>query len=253
MRKSGWLGALGIAAAIGAVWAAAAVARAEKPVVIRAGNVIFTVNGNASPTRLPRHGLAPVSFHASGRIEAADGGHPPALKEAVLDVGKAGAIEAAKFPSCSPRQIEARDTGDAEAACRDAIVGSGRAEVEVLFPESSPFRATGPLVLFNGGMKNGKALLLIHAYVSVPAPTAIVTRVVTTREHKGPYRLHSVTSIPLIANGSGSPTYFFLNITRRGYLTANCDNGHFSAHISAGFRDGTVIEGSFQRPCTPIG
>ena len=43
--------------------------------------------------------------------------------------------------------------------------------------------------------------MLIHAYVSVPAPTAIVTTVLTSREHKGPYRLHSVATIPLIAGG----------------------------------------------------
>jgi hypothetical protein len=229
-----------------------ALAGAEKPVVVRAGNVILTVNGNASPTRLPRHRLAPVTFHSSGRIAAADGGHPPALKEVVLDVGKAGAIEADEFPTCSIRDIEARNTEDAEKACPGAIVGRGRAAVEVLFPESSPFEARGPLVLFNGGVRNGKALLLIHAYVRVPAPTAVITPVLTSREHKGPYRLHSVASIPAIASGAGSPTYFFLNIDRHGYLTANCDNGHFSAHIAAAFRDGTSLEGSFERPCTPI-
>jgi hypothetical protein len=252
MRKRGTLGAL-VVMAIGSVWVAVALADGEKPIVVRAGNVVFTVTGNASPKRLPRHRLAPVSFHASGRIAAADGGHPPALREVVLDVGKAGAIEADRFPACSAQRLEATTTARAEEACRGAIVGSGKAEVEVLFPESSPFRARGPLVLFNGGMKNGKAVLLIHAYISVPAPTAIVTTVVTGREHKGPYRLHSVTTIPPIANGAGSPTYFFLNITRRGYLTANCDNGHFSAHISAEFRDGTVVAGHFERPCTPIG
>lgn len=253
MRKSGALGALGVVVAIGSVWAAVALAGGEKPVKVRAGNVVLTVTGNASPTKLPRHRLVPVSFHASGRIAAADGGHPPALKEVVLDVGKAGTVEAEKFPACSERKLEATTTARAEEACRDAIVGTGKAEVEVLFPESSPFNARGPLVLFNGGMKNGRALMLIHAYISVPAPTAIVTPVVISREHKGPYRLHSVTSVPLIANGAGSPTYFFLDITRRGYLTANCDNGHFSAHISASFRDNTVVAGHFQRPCTPIG
>ncbi len=253
MRKGGAVGALGVVVAIGSVWAAVAAAGGEKPVTVRAGNVVLTVTGNASPTKLPRHGLAPVSFHASGRIAAADGGHPPALKEVVLDVGKAGTIEAQDFPACSARKLEATTTTAAEEACRGAIVGTGKAEVEVLFPESSPFRARGPLVLFNGGMKNGKALMFIHAYISVPAPTSIVTSVVTSRERKGPYRLHSVTSIPPIANGAGSPTYFFIDITRKGYLTANCDNGHFSAHISAGFRDGTVVAGSFQRPCTPIG
>jgi hypothetical protein len=251
MRKSVTC-TLAIAIAIGAVWAAVAVAGGEKPVVVRAGNVILTVNGNASPTALPRNKLAPISFHASGKIATADGTHPPALDEVVFDVGKAGTIEADDFPTCSVGEIEARTTEEAERACGDAIVGGGQTEVEVQFPESAPFTAKGPLVIFNGGEKGGKSLMLIHAYVSVPAPTAIVTTVVTNREHKGPYRLHSVSTIPLVAGGAGSVTGFYLKIDRKGYLTANCSNGHFSAHLAANFRDGTALAGSFERPCTPI-
>jgi hypothetical protein len=251
MRKS-LTCTLAVVIAIGAVWAAVAVAGGEKPVVVRAGNVILTVNGNASPTALPRNKLVPISFHASGKIATADGAHPPALDEVVLDVGKAGTIEAGAFPTCSAGQIEATTTEEAERVCRDAIVGSGQTEVEVQFPESSPFTAKGPLVIFNGGEKGGKSLMLIHAYVSVPAPTAIVTPVLTNKEHKGPYRLHSVTKIPLIAGGAGSVTGFYLSIDRKGYLTANCSNGHFSAHLTANFRDGTSVSGSFERPCTPI-
>jgi hypothetical protein len=239
--------------AVVAVLAAAAFAAAEKPVTVRAGNLVLSVTGNASPKRLPRHGLAPVSFHTSGRIASVDGSHPPALEEVTLDTGKSGTIEAAKFPACPAGKIEATTTEEAKRACPDAIVGSGHTEVEVEFPESQPFNAKGPLLLFNGGERNGKALLLIHAYVAVPAPTSIVTPVWTNREHKGPYRLHSVVTIPPIAGGSGSVTYFAFVINRKGYLTANCDNGHFSAHLEAKFRSGPDLAVSFRKPCTPIG
>jgi hypothetical protein len=231
----------------------AALAAGEKPVTVRAGDLIFTVTGNASPKRLPRHGLAPVSFHTSGRIATVDGSHPPALSEFTLDTGKAGTIEADKFPSCSQGRLEATTSEQAKSACGDAIVGNGLGEVQVQFPESAPFTAKGPLILFNGGERNGKALLLIHAYVDVPAPTAIVTPIWTNREHKGPYRLHSVGTIPVIAGGAGSVTYFSLSIDRKGYLTANCDNGHFSAHLVAKFRSGPTLAASFRKPCTPIG
>jgi hypothetical protein len=251
MRKRA-ICALAAAVAAGAVWAAVAAAGSEKPVVVRAGNVILTVNGNASPTALPRHELAPVSFHASGRIASVDGSHPPALREVVLDAGKAGTIEAGKFPACKAGEIEARTTEAAERACAGAIVGKGRAEVEVEFRESSPFTAKGPLVIFNGGQKGNKSLLYIHAYVSVPIATAVVTPVVTIRIHRGPYRLHSVASIPVVAGGAASATYFYLNIDRKGYLTANCDNGHFSAFLEATFAEGTEVEGSFERPCRPL-
>jgi hypothetical protein len=238
-----------LAVSLGAV----AFAAGEKPISVRAGDVILSVTGNASPKRLPRHGLAPVSFHTSGRISTVDGAHPPALSEVTLDVGKAGTIEAAKFPACSLGRLEATNTEGAKSACPSAIVGTGHGEVEVEFPEQAPFDARGPIVLFNGGERNGKALLLIHAYVNVPAPTAIVTQIWTNREHKGPYRLHSVATIPVIAGGAGSVTYFALKIDRKGYLTANCDNGHFSAHLEAKFRGGPDLAASFQKPCTPIG
>jgi hypothetical protein len=251
MRKS-VICTFAVVVACAAIWAAVAAAGGETPVVVRSGNVILTVNGNASPTALPRNKLAPISFHASGKIATADGTHPPALDEVVLDAGKAGTIEADDFPTCRLGQIEATTTKQAESVCGDAIVGGGQTEVEVQFPESSPFTAKGPLVIFNGGQKGGKSLMLIHAYVSVPAATTIVTPVLTSREHKGPYRLHSVSKIPLIAGGSGSVTGFYLKIDRKGYLTANCSNGHFSAHLAANFRDGTAVSGSFQRPCKAI-
>lgn len=246
------LSTLAVTIALSAGLAGLASASGEKPITVRSGNVVLTLNGNASPTALPRHKLAPVSFHASGKIATADGSHPPALEEVILDAGKAGTIEANDFPTCRAGQLEAKTTEEAEAGCRKAIVGTGKTEVEVLFPESSPFTAKGPLVIFNGGEKGGKSLLLIHAYVSVPVPTAIVTKIVTTREHRGPYRLHSIARIPQIAGGADSVIYFYLNIDRKGYLTANCSNGHFSAHVEARFHDGTTVSGGFLRPCRAI-
>jgi hypothetical protein len=235
-----------------AIGAAAAVAGGESPIVVRSGNVILTVNGNTSPRALPSHGLAPISFHASGKIGTADGTHPPALREVVLDTGKVASIQADLFSSCTLNELEATTTREAERKCRDAIVGRGRVEGEVAFPESTPFAANGPLVLFNGGRKGGRYLLYIHAYVAVPAPTAVIARSVTTRIHRGEYRLHSVTTVPVVAGGAGSTIGFKFDIDRRGYLTANCDNGHFSAYINAKFADDSSLEGSFQRPCTPI-
>lgn len=232
---------------------ATAAAGGEKPIVVRDGNIVMKLNGGAWPRALPKRRLAPVSFRASGQIGTADGTHPPALREATLDAGKAGTIEANAFPKCSQGQLEATTTKQAESKCGDAIVGRGETRVEVAFPEQKPFTAQGPLVIFNGGQKGGESLLFIHAYIAVPAPTAVITPVVTTREHKGPYRLHSLARIPSVAGGAGSVTYFSLKIDRRGYLTANCGNGHFSAYVTATFAGGGEVAGGFQRPCRAIG
>jgi hypothetical protein len=252
MRRH-WFGILVLAATIVLVAAPLADAVGEKPIVVRAGNLILTFNGSASPNALPRSGLAPLTLHASGRIATVDGSQPPALREFILDTGKTGVIETRGVPTCKAAKIEATNTVAAERACPSAIVGKGNAQVRVEFPESTPFNADGPLVIFNGGTKAGKTLMLIHAYINVPTPTALVTKVITTREHQGPYRLHTVASIPVIAGGSGSVTGFELSITREGYLLASCPNGAFHHRATAVFRNGTEITGTFLRPCTGIG
>ncbi|MFI5028352.1 MAG: hypothetical protein ACHQCF_05145, partial [Solirubrobacterales bacterium] len=125
--------------------------------------------------------------------------------------------------------------------------------VRVDFPESTPFQAGGPLIVFNGGQKGGVAKLLIHAYVSVPAPTAIVSTVKISKEHKSPYNLHTVASVPVIAGGAGSLIHFELTINRRGYILAKCNDGIFFAKTTARFRGGGEVSGAFTRPCTGIG
>lgn len=221
----------------------------EKPLVIREGNLIMTINGNAAPTKLPKYKLTPVSFHASGKIETADGSHPPALKEVIADVGKTAVIKATDFPTCTSRKLQATTTAKAEAACKDAIVGRGTATAEIAFPEQAPIPVRSPLLIMNGGEKDGKVTLLIHAYITVPTPSTLITTVTITRIHKGVYRLHTVSKLPKIAGGAGSLTSFYFNMNRKGYLWANCDNGHFAAHVLAKFADGTNISGSFIRPC----
>ena len=252
MRKRLTL-AVALACVIALSAAATAFAGGEKPIVVRAGNLILTLNGGASPKALPRTKLAPITLHFSSAIATADGTHPPALKELNVDTGPSGAIDTSGVPTCSKGKIEATTTAAAEKACPGAIVGKGSTEVSVEFPESTPFSAKGPLVVFNGGTKGGKTLIYIHAYVAVPTPTAIVETVTISKEHKGPYNLHAAGPVPLIAGGSGSITSFDLTINRRGYLMASCLGGRFFAHVTAVFRNGTDVAGTVTRPCTTIG
>lgn len=221
----------------------------DAPISVRSGNVKMMIQGTGWPGRLPKDRLTPVTFLASGKISTVDGSHPPALEEVIFDIGEEVALEAGKFPTCTAQQLAARSTRQAEKVCRDAIVGRGSGAVEVEFAEQKPFTATSPLVIFNGGEKNGKSVMLIHAYAAVPSPTAIIGTVVTTKEHKGPYRLHSVGTIPPIAGGAGSVTRFSLFINRKGYLLSACKIGHFSFQVAAKYHDGTTVKGSFIRTC----
>jgi hypothetical protein len=194
----------------------------------------------------------------SAGIGTVDGSHPPAARTATIDFDRNGTINSRGLPSCRAGKLQARTTAAARAACRNAIVGSGTTKVEVEFAEQAPFTASGPLVLFNGGVRGGKTTMFIHAYVSVPAPTAIVTTVVVKRRRDGRFGTRAVARIPSIAGGSGSVTSFSLKIRRsfshrgkrRSYLTARCATGRFFARADVAFRGGPRVRGTVVRPCT---
>jgi hypothetical protein len=253
--------ALALAAVLAAALLGAGLAVAEKPTVVRAGNLVLALNGGVSPRALPKHRMAPIALRISGRIGSADGSQPPAAKFVVADFDRNGRVNARGLPVCRPGLLQARSTADVKAACPKAIVGSGRTTVRVAFPEQQPFYASGPLVLFNGGVRGRVTTMYIHAYVNVPAPTAIVTPVTIKRVRKGRFGTRAVARIPKIAGGSGSLTRFEMKIQRRfrfhgkrqSYLLARCADGRFLAHGDVAFVDGSGLGGTVVRSCRSRG
>lgn len=248
------------AALLALVFAAVAIGSPNRKVWC-AGNICVADDGGIAPTKLPRHRKAPVTARLSAEIGTRDGSHPPAFESMDLKVEKNIAIDPVGLPTCRPRQLQATSSAAAERACGEAVVGSGEAEVEVAFPEQTPFRSTGPLVLFNGGRKGPTTTLLLHAYVNVPAPTAIVTRATVTRIHQGRFGLRIQATVPKIAGGAGSVTRFELAVgrkftyegRRKSLLTASCPNGVWLAKGEASFVDGTKLHIAHPFPCTPAG
>jgi len=253
-----FLTGIGAAAVLGLVLTSGASGKWE---IVRAGNLVFGDNGGISPTTLPKHGFAPATAHIIGKIGTVDGTHPPALRHVELDIEKSIRVDAAGLPTCSLAQLQARSSADAKRVCGDAIVGSGSTEVEVAFPEQAPFSSTGPLILFNGGVHGKTTTVLLHAYVDVPAPTAIVVPATVTRIHKGRFGLHLEASIPRIAGGAGSATRFELTIGRRftykgqktSFLSAGCPTGNWMTKGHAEFSDGTDVGLTHLFSCTPQG
>ncbi len=239
--------AVGAAVAV----AASAVALAAKPTVVHAGNLVLELNGGVSPTALPKKSFAPVSLNVSGGISTSNGTHPPALKELNILTDKNGTINVKGLPTCSAGKLQAENTQAAKKACPTSILGEGKTKVQVEFPESTPFSAEGPLVVFNGGEKGGTTTLFVQAYVAVPAPTALVTTVKIKKVNKGPYGLQSIASVPTIAGGSGSVTQFELTLNKKKqkYIEAKCPTGRFLAEATAVFTNGTSIKGQVVRPC----
>jgi hypothetical protein len=249
------------AAGLALVFAAVAVASLGQRKEECAGNLCVGDNGGISPTRLPRHGKAPVTARIIGEISTRDGSHPPALQSVSADIDKTIGIDATGLPTCRKGQLNARSTADAKRACGDAIVGSGTGEVEVAFPEQKPFSSTGPIVLFNGGVHGGATIVWLHAYVNVPAPTAIIVKATITRIHRGRYGLHLQAQVPKIAGGAGSATKFDLKIGRRftykgrqkSFLVAGCPTGRWATRGQIAFADSTRLNFTHVFSCTPAG
>jgi hypothetical protein len=226
-----------------------------------AGNICITDDGGIAPDELPKRGKAPIKARLNGKIETRDGTHPPAVKTLDLEIDRTIGIDAVGLPVCRLGQIQSRTSTDAKKVCGSATVGSGEAEVEVAFPEQAPFRSTGPLILFNGGVKGPTTTLYLHAYVNVPAPTAIVTKATVTRVDRGRFGLHIAVKVPRIAGGSGSVTNFDLEVGRRftykgrkkSFLVAGCPTGSWLTKGSVLFEDGTRLGITHPFTCTPKG
>ena len=235
---------------------------------IHVGNLILTFGGTVSPKAMPKNDYVPVTTNIFGRIKTDDGTHPSALREAVVDIDKDVKINARGFPSCKGGQLEARPTPAAKKVCGKAILGSGNAHVEIAFPEQPPIRIASPLTVFNGGEKGGKVTLLIHVFITVPVPAAIVTQVTIQRRGSG---VHSIARVPVIAGGSGSTLDFKFKLGRTftrkgrkiGYFEAKCPDGKFRASTPKtifkneakvpGVKSVTKLSGSVLVPCTPKG
>jgi hypothetical protein len=218
-------------------------------------------NGGISPTKLPRHGSAPVTARIEGEIKTRDGSHPAALQDLEADIDRTIEVDAVGLPTCKQSQLEASSSATAKKVCGDALVGTGSAEVEVAFPEQKPFRSTGPLLLFNGGVRGATTTVFLHAYVDVPAPTAVIVRATVTRIHKGRFGLRLKAHIPVVAGGAGSATAFDLAIGRRytykgrkkSFLTAGCPTGSWATKGNLEFSDQTRLGFTHVFTCTPAG
>jgi hypothetical protein len=223
---------------------------ANTPVVVQQGNLKFTFNGGFSPSTLPKKKMAPISLIASGKIETLDGTHPPALKEAIIETDKNGAINTKGIPVCTSGKLQARDTKAAEKVCGKSIIGTGQTTVEVQFPEQRPIDVDSKLLVLNGGTSGGKTTLYIHAFFSAPVTGAIVTTVKIKKVKNGRYGLKSVATIPKIANGNGSVKTFSLTINKpKGVLTAKCPDGKLQANATSIFSDGTRASAAIIRTC----
>jgi hypothetical protein len=248
-------GALALAVALIGVGGLAVVALA---VTVQAGDLVVSSEGEVAPTTLPRDEPAPISFRIGARVRTADGAPLPAMKTFTFDADRQGQLFTEGLPTCSMKSLQSTTTEQARRICGDALVGTGSTSAVLTFPESNPTLVRAPLLMFNGGSRGARSILVIQVYARTPVATTFVLPGVVTRT-SGLYGTRTLVRIPTIANGYGSLKSFRVRIHRtwiyrgkkRSFLIARCSTGRYFAHSEFTFSDGTTVAGTLSKPCTP--
>lgn len=230
-------------------------------IVIHAGDLVIHADGGFTPTTLPRHTDAPITIHGGGSLSTRSGDFPPVIETITLEYDRHGHVETTGLEVCTRAKLVASTVAEARHRCPNAIVGKGHGRGVVVFPEQAPIPADSPITIFNGPRIHGNPSVLAHFYTTIPAPTAFVIPIEIERIHKGLYGYRTEAKIPPIAGGHGIPLAGHLKIGRKwtfrgkkhSYINARCETGRLQARGVFGFRDGTVLSGTFLKPCKARG
>jgi len=225
---------------------------------------------HVTPQALPAGKLAPVSFSGRARVTTANGTHPSALREAVVDVDRDVVIDVDGLPACGYRRLASRESDAARDVCRRAIIGWGTAVVELSYPESRPIALETDVTLFNGGARGRATRLFLHGFLPIPRPRALVAPVTLEPAPGDGGGLHATIAIPRASEGHGSLIDFALTVrgtfatadgARSSFLSARCPDGRFEVSMpklvfkneigTPGVAPQTILKGSVFLPCTP--
>lgn len=223
----------------------------------------FDLGATIVPRRLPRQEMAPVALRLDGTVTHDDQSQPVALREMILDIDEDLSLNVGGLPVCKGSLLRIRNVKAARNACRQSIVGEGRAHIAIT-PTSEPIPTT--VTLFNGGTNGGKQLIYVHSFLDASLSASLVGIVMVSREDDG---LHTITRIPPIADGNGSILDFHVTIRRlfahgdeeTSYLEAKCPDNVFKINApkilfknearTPSVAATTVFAGGISVPCTP--
>lgn len=251
MSRSLARGAAAIVVAV--VFASGSLAIAE---VSQKDGVRVSVSGSMNPTKLPRHGSAPIAVSVSGAISAVDRDVIPKLTEIEIEINRFGSLSTRGIPLCRLGHISPSTTQQALAACGPSLIGEGSFSADVRIPEQSPFPSRGRVLAFNGKLR-GKPAILAHIYGTKPVPTSYVLPFSITRS-KGTFGTSLAASLPDVTGEWGYVTGIALELQRR-VLSAGCPapRGFKRAPFSlarTSFRFGSLnLTSTLSRTCTVAG
>ena len=225
--------------------------------LVRVGNLVLTADGGFTPRQLPKRTFAPIDFRGQANLRAVDGGVPAALQQAVIDFDRDGRLSAGGLPVCQPSQLEEATAEEARARCPGAIVGTGHVGAVISREGQPPLPVSSPLTLFNGPRLAGGPTVVFHARTTVPAVQNFVITIPIERR-QGDFRYRATVDVPPIAAGRGSLTHLDVEVgkryrvggSQRSYTSARCRDGVLRTHGRFTFVEGTIIDGSVEKPCT---
>jgi hypothetical protein len=226
--------------------------------LVAVNSLILRADGGFRPRSLPRRQFVPIDFQGHFDIAAKGGGKPVALEEAVIDFDRDGRLSPAGLPTCPAERVAGAGSAEARRLCAGALVGSGHIEALVA-QGSGAVAVAGPLTLFNGPAQEGNPTVVLHARLGVAATTQTFAIVIPIERRPGQFRYRATLELPPIAAGLGAVTHVDVKVgrrfsaggQRRSYVSAHCSDQVLQTHGYFRFADGTVIDGSVEKPCTP--
>ncbi len=226
---------------------------------VRVGTLVVTADGGFTPQVLPKRKYAPIRFQGHAEITTTNGTAPPAVQRIRLHFDRDGLLTTSGLATCAPSAIENADPQQARQVCAGALVGTGQVGATVGLPGQSRVEVRSPLSLFNGTRLNGNPTVLAHAQTSYPSLQTYVM-VVPVERLRGTFGYRATLEVPAIAGGYGALTRVAAKVGRRyraggrerSYISARCSDGIFQTLGYASFADGTVISGTFFKPCRAL-
>ena len=210
---------------------AAAFAAAVTPAtaeLVQKDHVRVALSASLNPTKLPRHGTAPIKVSIGGHISSTSAAEVPQLREVTFAFNKAGKLDLGGLPRCRLGHISPSTTQEALLACGQSLVGEGHFSANVRFPEQSPFPSEGKVLAFNGVL-NGSSVIFAHIYGTKPVPTSYVLPLEISKG-KGTFSTVMNASLPQATGEWGYVTGLDLKLGRtysshgkkRSFLSAGC-------------------------------
>jgi hypothetical protein len=201
----------------------ASLAQAE---TIQKGPLRIAFDGQITPSRLPRAGMAPVKVAVGTKISATKGKPLPQLRKISIAINRHGRLDSTGLPVCEVDDIQPATTEKALEACRGSLVGEGHFSAEVALSKQASFPSAGKLYAFNGTYK-GRPAILAHVYGTQPVPTSF-TLPFAISQAKGIFATTLTATFP--ATGNNFVTAIDLTLNRsftykgkqRSYASAGC-------------------------------